>query len=467
MTQAEFAALMTPLGPFEPAPRLAAAVSGGADSMALALLADAWVRERGGSLRALVIDHGLRVESAAEAALTVQRLAARSIPAATMCLTDLRPGPALAERARAARYAALRTACVRHGILHLLLGHHAADQAETVLMRQQSNSGPAGLAAMPALSEQLQLRLLRPLLGVPPVRLRATLRAAGVGWVDDPSNRDQRTLRARVRAGLDDPDGTGPAIAALCDAARAAGAARAAREAASAAILARRAAIHPEGYALLSPGPIDPAALAALIQTIAGAPFPPATASVAALAAEPHPATLAGVRLMPAGRLGDGLLLVREAAAMGPPAAVRPGAIWDGRFRLAGGTAWNAAGDAGMATPHGMTTSHGMVTPDGMATPGGMSDMPPDAMSAIPSDALTIGALGADSARLRRWSRLPAAVLQTLPALRRGNSLVAVPHLLYPDAATCVAVRVVFSPRRPAAGAPFLTSPGSGAITLC
>ncbi len=273
MTQAEFAALMTPLGPFEPAPRLAAAVSGGADSMALALLADAWARERGGSLRALVIDHGLRVESAAEAALTVQRLAARGIPAAMMRLTDLRPGPALAERARAARYAALRAACARHGILHLLLGHHAADQAETVLMRQQSNSGPAGLAAMPALGEQLQLRLLRPLLGVPPVRLRATLRAAGVGWVDDPSNRDQRTLRARVRAGLDDPDGTGPAIAALCDAARAAGAARAAREAASAAILARRAAIHPEGYALLSPGPIDPAALAALIQTIAGAPL--------------------------------------------------------------------------------------------------------------------------------------------------------------------------------------------------
>ena len=380
MTQAEFAALMTPLGPFEPAPRLAAAVSGGADSMALALLADAWARERGGSLRALVIDHGLRVESAAEAALTVQRLAARGIPAATMRLTDLRPGPALAERARAARYAALRAACARHGILHLLLGHHAADQAETVLMRQQSNSGPAGLAAMPALGEQLQLRLLRPLLGVPPVRLRATLRAAGVGWVDDPSNRDQRTLRARVRAGLDDPDGTGPAIAALCDAARAAGAARAAREAASAAILARRAAIHPEGFALLSPGPIDPAALAALIQTIAGAPFPPATASVAALAAEPRPATLAGVRLMPAGRLGDGLLLVREAAAMGPPVAVRPGAMWDGRFRLVGEAAWAEGESADPTQPTGMT--------------------------AISRDALTIGALGADSARLRRWSRL-------------------------------------------------------------
>ena len=51
------------LGPFEPSPRIAAGVSGGADSMALALLADAWARERGGSLLALVVDHGLRAES--------------------------------------------------------------------------------------------------------------------------------------------------------------------------------------------------------------------------------------------------------------------------------------------------------------------------------------------------------------------------------------------------------------------
>ncbi|MGA3401535.1 MAG: tRNA lysidine(34) synthetase TilS [Acetobacteraceae bacterium] len=433
---------MAPLGPFEPAPLLAAGVSGGADSMALALLADAWARARGGSLLALVVDHGLRPEAAAEAALTVQRLAGCGIPARTLRLAGLHRGPALAERARAARYAALRAACAGHGILHLLLGHHAADQAETVLMRRQSGSGPAGLAAMPALSEQTELRLLRPLLGVPPVRLRATLLAAGVAWVEDPSNRDQRALRSRLRAGLGDPDGTGPAIAALCEAARAAGTTRAAREAAIAEILAERAAIHPEGFALLSPGPIEAAALAALIQTIAGAAFPPPTRAVTALAAAPRPATLAGVRLLPAGRLGDGLLplgeaagkgplllvreaagkgpllLVREAAAMAPVVAARPGAVWDGRFRLA--------------------------------------------ERAMPPEDATIGALGADAARLRRWSRLPSAVLQTLPALRRGNSLVAVPHLLYPDRATCDAVPVVFSPRRPAAGAPFLPVPEPG-----
>ena len=59
---------MAMLGPFEPAPRLAVGVSGGADSMALALLADAWARERGGTILALIVDHGLRTESKAEAA---------------------------------------------------------------------------------------------------------------------------------------------------------------------------------------------------------------------------------------------------------------------------------------------------------------------------------------------------------------------------------------------------------------
>jgi tRNA(Ile)-lysidine synthase len=422
ITADEFAALMTLLGPFEPSPRLAAAVSGGADSMALAVLAHAWAQGRCGSLLALVVDHGLRPESAAEAALTIERLATFGIPAQLLPI-DLRPGPALAERARAARYAALRAACAVQNIPHLLLGHHAADQAETVLMRRQSGSGPAGLAAMPALNEQTGLRLLRPLLDIPPVRLRVTLRAASIAWVEDPSNRDHRALRPRLRAGLDDPDGTGPAIAALWKAARAAGIVRAAQEAAIAETLAARAAIHSEGFALLSPGSIDPAALAALIQAIAGAAFPPPRTAVAALAAAPHPATLAGVRLLPAGRLGDGLLLVREAAAMGPPVAAQPGAVWDGRFRLEESAIQESAVQE----------------------------------SAVQPGHATIGALGGDAARLRHWSPLPSAILQTLPALRHGNSLVAVPHLLYPDRPTNAAMRLVWSPRRPAAGAPFVS----------
>ncbi|MDR3464564.1 MAG: ATP-binding protein, partial [Xanthobacteraceae bacterium] len=144
---------MAPLGPFEPAPHLAVAVSGGADSLALALLARDWARARGGRVSALVVDHGLRPESAAEAAITLERLAALGIAAQVLALHGLDHGPALAARARAARHAVLAAAAHRLGALHLLFGHHAGDQAETVAMRRLSGSGAAGLAGMAALAE--------------------------------------------------------------------------------------------------------------------------------------------------------------------------------------------------------------------------------------------------------------------------------------------------------------------------
>ena len=407
-----FAAAMRRLGPFEPAPRLAAAVSGGADSMALAMLTRNWARAHDGSLLALVVDHRLRPESAAEAAVTMQRLQALQIPARLLAVTGLPAGSAMAERARVARYAALRAACTADGRLHLLLGHHAADQAETVLIRRQGGSGPSGLAAMPALAEQHELRLLRPLLAVPPGQLRDFLRNAGVPWVEDPSNRDLRALRPLLRAMLADPAGTGLATTDLCAAAHQAGTTRAARDIRLAAWLARRATLYPEGVARLSAGPIEPDALAALIQMVSGAAYPAASAAVRALAAAPRAATLSGVRLMPAGRFGDGWLLVREAAAMAPPVPATPGAVWDSRFRLSS-----------------------------------TAQAPEQAM---------LGALGPDAARLRRFSPLPSAALQALPTIRLRNLLVAVPHLLYPDKQVCARLAIGFSPRQPAAGAPFL-----------
>jgi tRNA(Ile)-lysidine synthase len=66
LTRAEFDAAMATLGPFEASPHVAVAVSGGADSMALCLLADGWARRRGGQVTAITVDHGLRPGSAAE-----------------------------------------------------------------------------------------------------------------------------------------------------------------------------------------------------------------------------------------------------------------------------------------------------------------------------------------------------------------------------------------------------------------
>ena len=81
------------------------------------------------------------------------RLDARGIAAKMLEIHGLEHGPALAERARTARFAALEAACAEAGILHLLLGHHAGDQAETLLIRALGGSGPAGMAGMAPLVE--------------------------------------------------------------------------------------------------------------------------------------------------------------------------------------------------------------------------------------------------------------------------------------------------------------------------
>jgi tRNA(Ile)-lysidine synthase len=369
---------MDRLGPFEPQPRVAVAVSGGADSLAAAVLTRDWVRPRGGDVVALVVDHGLRRESADEALLTCDRLQRAGIASVALTLTDLTRGAGIAARARTARHAVLEQACAERGILHLVFGHHAGDQAETVAMRMLAQSTPIGLAGMAALSETADVRKLRPLLGVPPAALRAILRAEGLDWIEDPSNADPSQQRARLRLLRGDPSGTGAATRALVHASAARGVSRAAVEATWAAELAARVTLYPQGYALLSPGPIAPEALASLLATLSGAERPPSMKQVAPLAAAPRPATLAGVQLLPAGRLGDGFLLVREAAAMAPPIPAMVGKLWDGRFRL-------------------------------RSLPAG-------------SEGLTLGAWGAEAPRDRQ--NLPAAVQRSLPVLRRCNKVV-------------------------------------------
>lgn len=402
---------MAALGPYPADRRVAVAVSGGADSLALALLAAGW-----GQPRALIVDHRLRPGSGAEAETAAARLAARGIAARVLRLGGLAPGPALPERARRARYAALGAACREAGLAHLLVGHHAGDQAETVLMRKRRGSGARGLAGMGAVSAHLDLCILRPLLGAAPARLRATLRAASLAWAEDPTNTDHHFLRPRLRAELAASD-PAPLLAAAADA----GGARAAEDAAIAATIAACAAVHPAGFALLPPGPIAPAALATLIQAVSGTAYPPRADAVAACGAAPRAMTLGGARLLPAGRLGPGWLLIREAAAMAPPVAAARGAVWDGRFALASN-----------------------------------SSPPPCSM---------IGALGPAAAGLRRASPLPAAVLATLPALWQGERLITVPHLLWPDPAACAGVAFGWQPARPAAAGAFLP-PNRGCGTL-
>ena len=381
----EFAALMTPLGPFDAGRVVVVGVSGGADSLALALLLRRW-----GEPFAAVVDHGLRAESGQEAAETVQRLAGIGVDSALARL-DLPKGPDLGARAREARYRALLQVCRDRGCPDLLLGHHAQDQAETALLRAACGSGPAGLAGMAAVAWRGCARLLRPLLGADPARLRATLRAAGMGWVEDPTNRDPLTARGALRQ-------AGCRVESMAAELRMAGLARARREAELAEELAVAVILHPTGHAEVF-GALSEQAWSALLWTVSGQPYPPPRAGVRRLATR-RAGTLHGVRVA-------GSVVMREAASMAPPVAAAPGAVWDGRFTQSGQT-------------------------------GGL-----------------LGGLGNDAARFRRRFGLPSAVLRTLPAVRAGKNLLIVPHLDFPDAETCRSVAMSFRPRRLLSGAPF------------
>ena len=177
----EFADLMARFAPFESKPVLAAAVSGGPDSMALALLADRWARKRGGSVVALTVDHRLRHGSGAEAHRVASWMKHRGIRHHVLRRRGDAPVGNVQAKARQARYELLSQWCRRHGVLHLLLAHHRDDQAETVLLRLARGSGVDGLAAMSPVAETPDLRHLRPLLALPRDRLLATLAAQAPG----------------------------------------------------------------------------------------------------------------------------------------------------------------------------------------------------------------------------------------------------------------------------------------------
>ncbi len=413
---------MAAVGPFAKPLHVAVACSGGADSLALTLLADAWARRRGGTAVALTVDHGLRRESAAEARRVGEWLQARGIAHHVLRWRGAKPEANVAAAARAARYGLLLGWCRRRRVGDLLLAHQQEDQAETFLLRLARGSGVDGLAAMAPVVPADGVRLLRPLLGVPRSRLRATLRRRRQEWIEDPSNDDPAYARSRMRKLLPLLAEEGLSVARLAGTAARMAHVRTALEAATADLVGAAAVVDSAGFALLDISPLRQApleialrALSRLLMAFGGTPLPPRLERLERLLASIRAddigagRTLAGCRLLPSrGRL----LICREAAAMAGPLALRSGrrAQWDGRFAVL----LRGAGRA---------------------------------------DGLSVGALGADGWRALAAggsrSAVPGAVRPTLPALRDLDGIVAVPHLHYRRSQNGVFLLAEFRPLRP------------------
>ena len=170
------------------------ACSGGPDSTALLDALARLAPPRGLDLRVAHVDHGLRPGGAGEAA-GVARLAERHLLPFAALSVSVAPGANLQDRARVARRAVLTAHARSCGATAIALGHTADDQAETVLMRALRGATPSSLRAMGPRDGPLA----RPLLRVWRAQTLEYCAALGLAVVDDPSNRDPRHLRTRVR----------------------------------------------------------------------------------------------------------------------------------------------------------------------------------------------------------------------------------------------------------------------------
>ena len=200
MTAAEVERFSADLGRLWPeGGRLGLAVSGGPDSLALLLLAQAAIP---GSFAVATVNHGLRAEAAAECAMVERVCGARGIPC-TILTIETGPGNVQAA-ARRARYAALVAWAEGKGLSAIATAHHADDQAETLVMRLNRASGLAGLAGVRprGFVPGTRLPLLRPLLAWRRAELAAIVDRSGFEPAQDPSNADEAYDRVRIRTAL-------------------------------------------------------------------------------------------------------------------------------------------------------------------------------------------------------------------------------------------------------------------------
>ncbi len=389
----------------KPTQKIAIAVSGGADSMGLAILSRHWLKQDGGDVVALIVDHQLRSESADEANLAQERLQALGLESHILSWShaaDVQGN--LQAVARDERYQLMINWCADHEIKYLLTAHHKDDQAETFLLRLARGSGVYGLAGM---AEKRVLdgnvTLVRPLLDTTKQRLIATCLEASVDWIEDPSNQNMDFDRVKVREVLAKGHLPGLSSQRLAETAGRMRRTRQAIEYYERHWLERSVEFHEAGFAYLNvsmltqePKEITLRGLASLIRFAGGGMYVPRFERlerlwIAIQQTDFRGATLGGAQFSAAP--GDRLMVHREVSAVAPNAFVSKTDVWDNRFCL---EPWQSEAD----------------------------------------EALEVGALGEAGLDIVRQQidvsdLLPRDVALTTPAFFQAESLIAAPYLGY------------------------------------
>ena len=175
------------------------AVSGGADSLCLAIGLTEISQKYGLKVKAVTVNHGLRSEAVQEAENVRREMEKIGVPHDVLLWKGKKPTTRIEEKAREKRYELLENWCREKGIVHLFLGHHAGDQAETFWARLARGSGVDGLSAMGACVKRNDIWLCRPLLNVCKKDCEADLRSRQIPWAEDSMNVDESYERVRWR----------------------------------------------------------------------------------------------------------------------------------------------------------------------------------------------------------------------------------------------------------------------------
>lgn len=369
--------------------RIAVAVSGGGDSMALLHIVARIQIPRGASVHAVTVDHRLRPEAAEEARFVARFCETLGVAHDTLVWEHGAIAGNLQDQARRARYSLIGEWARTKGVAHVLLGHTADDQAETFLMGLAREAGIDGLSGMRRTWEQGGILWMRPCLATPRGALRAYLNREDIGWIEDPSNEDPRFQRVRARRALAALAPLGVSAEGLARVASNLALARA--DLVELAHRASREIARTEAGAVI----LDRAKwmragndtrrriLVAALRWVSSAEYAPRAEQIARLEEairQGRHTTLAGCRVR---ATDDAVQVSREAKAVAGLESPTD-AIWDGRWRLTG--------------PH--------------------------------DPALRVRALGADGlGQCAGWRAkgLSRAVLAVTPSVWRGNTLVAAP----------------------------------------
>ena len=178
--------------------KLAVACSGGADSLALAIIASKeW------DVTALIVNHNLRKEAKTEADAASKILSKLGIKNKILEYKGKAPTSNVQEEARRIRYKILTDYCKKNGFTTLATAHHADDNAENFLMRLARGSGVDGLSAMRPESMMEGIRIIRPLLKHTKQELVDFLKEQKIKWVEDATNKTDKYRRNSLRHALE------------------------------------------------------------------------------------------------------------------------------------------------------------------------------------------------------------------------------------------------------------------------